>query len=174
VGFTDAIAVQGIKPIKHKIRLRWNPKRVRKGRRFYFHDKPEEDYALAKSGGETEVVEALKAGAIFKCEMMLYNVQEWELGLLLLAMGLSPNHRFDMKLGGGKNRLLGSVRFKIDAPLILHKGEATFYQSFTSINSAKEKIDTNYVVKAYIDWLKDKGHKTVADILKYFKELKEV
>jgi len=173
VNFTDAIAVKGIKPIKHEIRLRWNPKRVRKGRRFYFHDKPEKDYVLAKIGCETEVVEALEAGAIFKGEMMLYNVQEWELGLLLLAMGLSPNHRFDLKLGGGKNRLLGSVFFKIDDPLILHKGEAAFYQSFKKINSSKREKHTNGVVEAYINWLKKDERNIVENILKYFKGVKE-
>jgi CRISPR/Cas system CSM-associated protein Csm3 (group 7 of RAMP superfamily) len=173
VSFTDAVAVQGIKPIKHKIRLRWNPKRVRKGRRFYFHDKPEEDYALAKSGGETEVVEALEAGAIFKCEMMLYNVQEWELGLLLLAMGLSPNHRFDLKLGGGKNRLLGSVRFQANDPLTLRKGKADGYHSFIGGAFPQEEIQLKKAVEAYLNWLNE-NRNIVENVLSHFKSVEGI
>lgn len=171
VNFTDAAAVQGVMPVQPKpaIRLRWNPKRVRKGRRFYSHDKPDQNYALAEGGGDTETIEAVKEGAVFECEMMLYNVQNWELGLLLLAMGLSPNHKFDLKLGGGKNRLLGSVRFQANDPLTLQKGEAAGYKSLTGVTFPQEEVQLKQAVEAYLNWLQNNEPETVVNVLSHFK-----
>jgi CRISPR/Cas system CSM-associated protein Csm3 (group 7 of RAMP superfamily) len=85
------------------------------GRRFYHHDKPANPEDINGDGvSEKERLEVvLPDGRRIACDLFFENLTLREMGLLILAMGLSPRHRFRLKLGGGKNRLLGSVRFYV-------------------------------------------------------------
>ncbi len=87
-----------------------------RGRRFYHHDKPVNAQDINEDGrSNTERLEVavLPDDRRIACDLFFENLTLPEVGLLLLAMGLSPRHRFRMKLGGGKNRRLGSVRFHV-------------------------------------------------------------
>jgi CRISPR/Cas system CSM-associated protein Csm3 (group 7 of RAMP superfamily) len=56
-------------------------------------------------------------------------------------MGLSSEHPFDLKLGGGKNRGLGSIRFSVTEPIKLFPTPKAAYQSFSSSPEEKQIDD---------------------------------
>lgn len=62
---------------------------------------------------QEERIQVLKE-AIFALEVGFQNLQEWELGLLVLGLGIAPDHKFNWKLGGAKNRHKGLVRVTLD------------------------------------------------------------
>jgi len=54
----------------------------------------------------------IKSGAELPLRIHFLNLSEAELGVLLTALGLHPDHQFPIKLGGGKPVGLGSVQVK--------------------------------------------------------------
>jgi len=58
--------------------------------------------------GKLYSFEVVSAGARFKCEIMVENAEDWQLGMLM--MGLLPFERGEVALGGGVSRGLGRVR----------------------------------------------------------------
>lgn len=92
-----------------EIKIRWGrSNRDRGGRRLYYHG---DVWEAEKDTGER--VEVVPSETQFHFNLLFKNLAEWELGLLILAMGISPKYRFDLKMGGGKNRGLGSIRFEL-------------------------------------------------------------
>lgn len=61
-----------------------------------------------------ERLEQLQQGAVFTLSLGFENLRLWELGLLALSLGIAPNHEFNWKLGGGKNRKMGLVQVTWD------------------------------------------------------------
>lgn len=107
VAFGDAEAAGNVNTRPYQMTARWSGG-FPGGRRFYRHGRP----GPTELPGGRERVEVVPAGTKFESEVFIHGLTEPELGLLLLAMGLGPDgYRFDLKLGGGKNRGLGSVRF---------------------------------------------------------------
>jgi CRISPR/Cas system CSM-associated protein Csm3 (group 7 of RAMP superfamily) len=92
---------------KLRLEIRWPPEHDGE-RKFYKH---EDHSAWERNPPSGERLETVKAS--FKCDVYFYNLKKSELGLLLLAMGISSGHPFNPKLGGGKNRGLGSIRFSM-------------------------------------------------------------
>jgi len=78
-------------------------------RKFYTRDLP----AGSRLIPQDERVEQVLDGATFETGIMFRSLRPWELGLLLLSMGIVPGCEFNWKLGGGKNRGLGLVRFNL-------------------------------------------------------------
>jgi len=114
-------------------------------RRFYYHNKPGNYRAVDKGTGnfkprDEERVEVVSRDTHFVCDLFFKNFTQKELGLLLLAMGCSPDHPFFPKLGGGKNRLLGSIR--ISLPEEIRFASPNFYSNFA----------ISYDVKGLNDW----------------------
>jgi hypothetical protein len=72
-----------------------------KGRKFYRHASP-------PSGVDPRA--CIKSGAELPLRIHFLNLSEAELGVLLTALGQHPDHRFPIKLGGGKPVGLGSVQ----------------------------------------------------------------
>lgn len=66
--------------------------------------------------------EVVPAGAQFKCEIVVENAEDWELGLLML--GLRPFERGEAALGGARSRGLGLVELKWDSRKQIKGGEA--------------------------------------------------
>jgi CRISPR/Cas system CSM-associated protein Csm3 (group 7 of RAMP superfamily) len=113
VSFEDAVAPRG-SLVLLGTPLLWTPARGgrglpprylehdrAKGRKFYRHARP-------PSGADPRA--CIKSGAELPLRIHFLNLSEAELGVLLTALGLHPDHRFPIKLGGGKPVGLGSVQ----------------------------------------------------------------
>jgi len=109
------------------VEARWQPRLDHPNRRkFYIHDDYRKWVAKPSDG---ERLETVNEGTKFTCDIHFQNVQKQEIGLLLLAMGLAPGRQFDLKMGGGKNRGLGSVQFSVIGKIkLMNDGEP--YTSF--------------------------------------------
>lgn len=110
------------------------------GRRFYHHDKPANPQDINEDGQsyEERLEVAVLDGRRIACDLFFENLTLPEMGLLLLAMGLSPRHRFRLKLGGGKNRRLGSVRFYVQQAGGIFVRSQNRYTSFRSRMEEKQ------------------------------------
>lgn len=162
VSFCDTrpLDPQGITEI-FPLSVRWQS-RLRKpeGRRFYFHNKPSSSCPRNPRTGQPlpeERVEVVREGTEFHLEMLFTNLSQEEIGLLLLAMGVAPDHHFDLKLGGGKNRRLGSVRFEVEEIQLLSKDQA--YSSFdlgpdSGLRTVRLAEWGKEAVEAYLGWLR--------------------
>jgi CRISPR/Cas system CSM-associated protein Csm3 (group 7 of RAMP superfamily) len=101
-------------------------------------------------------VEVVGEGTEFYLEAFFENLSKEEIGLVLLAMGVAPDHCFNLKLGGGKNRGLGSVCFEIEKIQLLSRDQA--YVSFDlGPGSGLQTVDLEdwgkEAVEAYLEWL---------------------
>lgn len=110
------------------LEVRWGPRLDYPGqRKFYAHD----DYTKwSTSPPDGERFEIVSRKTTFTFSIHFSNIAKREMGLLLLAMGLSPQHSFNLKMGGGKNRGLGSVKLSVPGKIEL-MNEAASYTSFT-------------------------------------------
>ncbi len=127
--FLDAVpqSPNSIVPAILCLEVRWGPRLDYPGqRKLYIHDDYRQWIARPQDG---ERFETVNKGAKFTCSIHFNNIAKREMGLLLLAMGLSPGHRFDLKMGGGKNRGLGSVRLSVLGNIEL-MNKADSYTSF--------------------------------------------
>lgn len=110
VCFDDAVPQGTEKPEIIKIAELWEPCRPQ-GRKFYefkqvvrWDRRPQKNFRF---------VEAMPQGATFQGTLRFENLSQGELGLLCLAMGMSPHpqEQFTPKIGGAKPRCLGAVTF---------------------------------------------------------------
>lgn len=134
--------------------VRWQG-RKHDGRRFYFHQKPASSRLInpwTNTLLPDERVEVVVEGTCFTSELLFENLSRLEIGLLLLAMGLAPNYQFHLKLGGGKNRGLGRVRFRL--PNGIEVVTANPYGTFSLHYDPKPIADWGEEsILAYWDWL---------------------
>jgi len=113
VSFEDAVAPKG-SLVLLGTPLLWTPARggrglpprylqgnQARGRKFFRHARP-------PSGVDPRA--CIKSGAELPLRIHFLNLSEAELGVLLTALGQHPDHRFPIKLGGGKPVGLGSVQ----------------------------------------------------------------
>jgi CRISPR-associated RAMP protein (TIGR02581 family) len=90
--------------------------------------------------------EVAPAGTIFKCEIVVENADDWELGLLML--GLRPFERGEAALGGARSRGLGVVKLALPSRTQIKGGEGLL----DYLADEKSVISiTDEVVK---DWIK--------------------
>lgn len=86
------------------------------GNEFYHGNKTLRGYKLYKTecehykGKSTNFVEVVKSGAIFKGQIIYYDLIEDELNLLCYSLGLGAH--FNPKIGGYKNDGLGQVKIR--------------------------------------------------------------
>jgi hypothetical protein len=66
--------------------------------------------AQATWSDDTERLETASPGAWFRSRISFQGLSEWQVGLLLLALGLAPGYAFHLKCGGGKNRGFGLLQ----------------------------------------------------------------
>jgi CRISPR/Cas system CSM-associated protein Csm3 (group 7 of RAMP superfamily) len=100
------------------IKARWKPGKGRPYERKFYHH-------LAQVRPGDERVEVVAAGTRFRGHgggsvpagstpaLAFRNLEDWELGLVFLALGLAPDYRFLLKVGGGKAQGLGSARVEV-------------------------------------------------------------
>jgi hypothetical protein len=106
------------------------------GRKFYFHGRPAE--------GETPL-EACPEGSEFSLDVHFANLEEKELGLLLIALGQGEPKLWP-KLGGFKPRCFGSVDIKVER-LEIRRGGADWLAYETEV----EVGDVSSYIKAAED-----------------------
>ena len=127
VSFEDAVAPKG-SLVLLGTPLLWTPARGgrglppryldrdrAKGRKFYRHARP-------PSGADPRA--CIKSRAELPLRIHFLNLSEAELGVLLTALGLHPDHPFPIKLGGGKPVGLGSVQVKCQRINLLQGADA--------------------------------------------------
>jgi CRISPR/Cas system CSM-associated protein Csm3 (group 7 of RAMP superfamily) len=127
VSFEDAVAPKG-SLVLLGTPLLWTPARGgrglpprylerdrAKGRKFYRHARP-------PSGVDPRA--CIKSGAELPLRIHFLNLSEAELGILLTALGLHPDHPFPIKLGGGKPVGLGSVQIILNRVTLLQGVDA--------------------------------------------------
>lgn len=76
------------------------------GRKFYFH-------ALPAEGEDLRL--CVKDGIELEAQVNFMNITVGEIGVLFIAFGMHPNHRFPLKLGGGKPVGLGSIEIEVNS-----------------------------------------------------------
>jgi len=150
VSFEDAVAPEGsLVPLRTP--LLWTPARGghglpprylerdrAKGRKFYRHASP-------ASGADPRA--CIQSGAELPLRIHFLNLSEAELGVLLTALGLHPDHPFPIKLGGGKPVGLGSVQVVCRQITLLQgadslKATGRLGQSQTLVGDALDKFTT--------------------------------
>jgi CRISPR/Cas system CSM-associated protein Csm3 (group 7 of RAMP superfamily) len=127
VSFEDAVAPKG-SLVLLGTPLLWTPARggrglpprylqgnQARGRKFYRHASP-------PSGVDPRA--CIKSGAELPLRIHFLNLSEAELGVLLTALGQHPDHRFPIKLGGGKPVGLGSVQIILNRVTMLQGADA--------------------------------------------------
>jgi CRISPR/Cas system CSM-associated protein Csm3 (group 7 of RAMP superfamily) len=127
VSFEDAVAPKG-SLVLLGTPLLWTPARggrglpprylqgnQARGRKFYRHASP-------PSGVDPRA--CIKSGAELPLRIHFLNLSEAELGVLLTALGQHPDHRFPIKLGGGKPVGLGSVQIILNRVTLLQGVDA--------------------------------------------------
>jgi hypothetical protein len=150
VSFEDAVAPKG-SLVLLGTPLLWTPARGgrglpprylerdrAKGRKFYRHARP-------PSGADPRA--CIKSGAELPLRIHFLNLSEAELGVLLTALGLHPDHPFPIKLGGGKPVGLGSVQVIPQRINLLQGADALkatgrLGQSQTLVGDALDKFTT--------------------------------
>jgi CRISPR/Cas system CSM-associated protein Csm3 (group 7 of RAMP superfamily) len=150
VSFEDAVAPKG-SLVLLGTPLLWTPARGgrglpprylerdrAKGRKFYRHARP-------PSGADPRA--CIKSGAELPLRIHFLNLSEAELGVLLTALGQHPDHRFPIKLGGGKPVGLGSVQIILNRVTLLQgvdalKATGRLGQSQTLVGDALDKFTT--------------------------------
>jgi len=150
VSFEDAVAPKG-SLVLLGTPLLWTPARggrglpprylqgnQARGRKFYAHARP-------ASGADPRA--CIKSGAELPLRIHFLNLSEAELGILLTALGLHPDHPFPIKLGGGKPVGLGSVQIILNRVTLLQgvdalKATGRLGQSQTLVGDALDKFTT--------------------------------
>lgn len=89
--------------------------------------------------------------ARFTLEVGFQNLREWELGLLVLSLGIVPGHEFNWKLGGAKNRRMGLIQVTLDTsqPSIYAQGKDWFFRRTRNVS----RDFLNQVTQAYLKQL---------------------
>lgn len=145
--FSDATPLGELRPRVIKIAELWQP-RLSNGRKFYFSgrfkqldSRPQKNFRF---------IEVVSKGDCFRGKIFFENMSSEELGLLCMAMGLSQNdgERFYPKIGGGKPRCLGAVKFDIEAAQIYDANE----QGFKSLLNL-ERIKSNELFNRINQWV---------------------
>jgi len=127
VSFEDAVAPKG-SLVSLRTPLLWTPARgghglpprylqgnQARGRKFYRHARP-------PTGADPRA--CIKSGAELPLRIHFLNLSEAELGILLTALGQHPDHRFPIKLGGGKPVGLGSMQIILNRVTLLQGADA--------------------------------------------------
>ncbi len=168
---TEALEPTGVTLNKYPMKVRWSGG-FKGGRRFYYHNKPNNYRAIDERtqriiSQNEERVETVSENTCFACDTFFENLTQKEIGLLLLAMGCSPDHPFFPKLGGGKNRLLGSIR--ISLPEDIRLASPNLYSDFAISYDVKGLNDWGRsAVAMYMDSLDDNQHDKVLDNIRAF------
>ena len=121
VFFKDAKLLKGNLNDNKEIIQRRPPWLSCRDRRFYYFEKPD----IVHGRQDKERIEVVNKGAQFNFEIEFINLLNWELGLLLLSMGLDDEHQkdFSLKIGGAKNRKCGKVKINLEKIDIINKKE---------------------------------------------------
>jgi CRISPR/Cas system CSM-associated protein Csm3 (group 7 of RAMP superfamily) len=169
--FKGKVSFEDAKLLKGKTRIitipqRWGPRiEYENGRKFYYHSAP-----LIESP-DREWLEVVEAGSYFNFNLAFENLEDWELGLLILAMGVAPGKEFPLKIGGGKNRGLGLVKLslELDRSFLFLSSEEMFSSPRPKAIKVKEENLNNWVEK-YLEKMSSGTREELDKIIKKFRE----
>jgi hypothetical protein len=91
------------------------------GRKFYFHHNPtaltnpQLDAQSPEPDKPPSPIQQAPTGTVFTTTLRFANLTLAQLGAVLVALGQDPDHRFDLKLGAGKGKGLGSLAVQVSA-----------------------------------------------------------
>jgi CRISPR/Cas system CSM-associated protein Csm3 (group 7 of RAMP superfamily) len=162
--FSDVFFSDDVKTQIIEVPLRWGG-RNKAGRRFYWHCDYRAYTSIEKV--EKEKIEVVMPPASIITRLYFENAGKEELGLLLLAMGVAPARQFPLKMGGGKNRGLGSVWFELTGQYIQSNSD----HSFLSYDVLQQEINHEFVassIEEYYRKLADKEKEKINCNLKAF------
>ncbi len=159
MGFQGNIAIQDAPRIEGKIVTKFVPElhspqcydvdeENRPMRKFYKHGKV--------ATGETPI-EACEVGSTFRFNVQIDNLSYAEWGLFFTALGLHPDYKFNLKIGGAKPRCLGSVEFKIDKVQLDDKQQDRYFQWGAQIDTEK----TDHELKTWMNNCFEKAKDTL-------------
>lgn len=136
LSFDDAEPVDPVELVPVDLSVPYSPQ-VERGRRFYGHMP-----AGAQQPGRIPAL-AIPPGMKLTTHLHLRNVQNDELGSVLLSLGLGrfdekSTDRFDPKIGGGKYDPLGWIRFRVTGYRL--RSGVTFQS--TPWTEAPQKVET--------------------------------
>jgi len=132
-------------------------------RKFYTRD------SICKAPKSKEWLQVLKE-ARFALEVGFQNLREWELGLLVLSLGIAPGYEFNWKLGGAKNRGMGLIQVTLSegnpSCNVYAQGKNWFFKRTSTVN--KEFL--KQVTQVYLNQLDKQVRSQVEDNLKKLRE----
>ncbi len=116
-------------------------------RKFYTRE------SECKAPQEKERLQVLSE-ARFTLEVGFQNLREWELGLLVLSLGIAPGHEFNWKLGGAKNRHKGLIQVTFDSSQknIYAQGKDWFLRRTRDVSEDFLKQVTQAYLKRLDEW----------------------
>jgi len=100
--------------------------------------------------------EVVPAGTQFKCEIVVENADDWELGLLLV--GLRPFERGEAALGGARSRGLGVVKIDWDSRTRVDANNLLDYLAGDTTATAITDEDVKGWLKVFRDRLGGERH----------------
>lgn len=118
VFFSDALPISKVTLQTGEIPQRWSPRIPPPPgyhAKYYAAEARPQDLQRDKEDRDKEDVEAVPVGARFRFTVTFRNLSEFELGALLVALGLDPDRRRGFKLGGGKGYGFGLVWADLDS-----------------------------------------------------------
>jgi CRISPR/Cas system CSM-associated protein Csm3 (group 7 of RAMP superfamily) len=167
VAFCDTEGLKDVQTQIQSVEARWSAPPARapaRGRRFYRHHA--QPGSLARAAAQ-ERLEVVPKWTKFKSEVFFMGLTQEEMGLLLLAMGLWQEQPFSVKMGGGKNRGLGSVRLKV--PDGIQLVGAKVYKSLQAVAPTKLEDLAKETVPSYLAWLKQAEREVATNNLGAFR-----
>jgi hypothetical protein len=111
----------------------------------------------------TGPVEVCTVGSRFQGSLTFTNLSEAQLGVLLVALGQSPDHAFVPKLGGAKPACFGSLRVHLAGVTRNDPGQT--YAAWDAPDPAP--LDVNRLLAAAAPLLLRPQLKALADVLRW-------
>jgi len=118
VFFSDLPMISETEALPKEIRARFSPKAVPENVILKLYKKKYQNDSLpqGKYPSETgvEIIQAIQTDNRFEGQLHFKQLDEFQIALLVLALGNFPGNSFNFKIGGAKNRTMGLVRLEID------------------------------------------------------------
>jgi CRISPR/Cas system CSM-associated protein Csm3 (group 7 of RAMP superfamily) len=116
--FSDLPMASGSEATCKEIPARFSPREVPEGVMVKLYKKEYQKDTLPQGSQYREPgkerIQAIRIGSRFEGHLHFKELDEFEITMLVLALGGMPGNRFNFKIGGAKNRAMGLVKLQID------------------------------------------------------------
>jgi hypothetical protein len=118
VFFSDLPMAPGTNAAIKEIPARFSPRAVPEDAMVKLYKKEYRKDTLPQGSYNTdpgqERLQAIRVGSRFEGHLHFKQLDEYEITMLVLALGSMPGSSFNFKIGGAKNRAMGLVRLQVD------------------------------------------------------------